>query len=104
MRKPSHHSGAVRVTDYNGMTPPYLYTSLPQDETADAIEERAENVYEERAENVYEEIPADGWFSENDEDTSEYPEIGVVQMEEYEEIPVTYHGPSVCDDEKMCKL
>ena len=34
------------------------------------------------------------------DDTFKYSEVGVVSMKEYE-APVTYHGWSICDDEKM---
>ena len=43
---------------------------------------------------MYEEIPAGGWDLEDAaDDTSDYPETGVVPMIEYEEVLIAFHGP-----------
>ena len=78
------------MTDYHGMAPRYLFTSLPQDETPDEIQQ-----------NEYEEIPVDRWY--NAVDSSDYSsgESDVVGMKLYQDAPVTYHRTSTFDGQTI---
>ena len=87
IRKPSDEGGAVRMTDYHEVTPRYLYTSLPQEETPDETQQN--------------DIPVGRWY--NAVDSSDYSsgEADVVGMKLYQDAPVTYHRTSTYDGQSF---
>ena len=86
IRKTSDEGGAVRMTDYHGMAPQYLYTSLPQEETPDETQQ-----------NEYEEIPVGRWYNALDSSDYSCGEADVVGMKLYQDAPVTYHRTATYD-------